>query len=108
MPTTTHCLQSWCQFHQRLLRRSFCEHTSQNDTDDFFTHVSYYDAARLAHVSGLETHIGSFLEKDFYCSISFSNEIKKTLHDDLTVLLAFGICTHKSFVQTYLSSDCKY
>jgi len=27
----------------------------------------------LAHVAGLETHIDLFLEKDFYCSISFGN-----------------------------------
>jgi len=80
---------------------------AQKGTDDFFAHVSYYDAARLAHVSGLETLIGSFLEKDFYCSISFSNEIKKTL-TTWPSYCVFGICTHESFAQTCLSSDCKY
>jgi hypothetical protein len=39
----------------------------------FFPHVSYYDAASLAHVAGLETHIGSVFRKDFYCSISSGN-----------------------------------
>jgi len=32
--------------------------TSDKDIYLFF-HVSYYDMARLAHVAGLETHIGA-------------------------------------------------
>jgi len=30
-----------------------------------FFHVSYFDVARLAHVSGLETYIGSDFRKGF-------------------------------------------
>jgi hypothetical protein len=31
----------------------------------FYINVSYYDVARLAHVAGLETHIGSVFRKGF-------------------------------------------
>jgi hypothetical protein len=49
-----------------------------------FTHVSYYDAASLAHVAGLETHICCINLHDFRrCSI------KKRSHDSVNFFEIF-------------------
>jgi len=48
--------ETWYQFHQRFTLNFYERRSQKRKYDSFFIHVSFFDAARLAHVAGFETH----------------------------------------------------